>query len=276
MLGNTSLRSSVRRPSYVEPTLPKRGFGALRCLAQGLSPREKGDFFGLDPKKVAPPTSRGVNPGQSPRTSGRDPRGHQPAEVSSRQKILIWKSTPISAIIRLDARAETKTNHSRRSPAPASANRPNPTRRPIAARLRQARLGRSRPKRRPAPTVRSPTRRVITCTSRRRLGASARISHGKLHGALRHGPPRTDSPPTQFIFEGRVFRSPKFPKRQGTARGAPASPCPILLVSGCVPPSLCQPDARQRASGRGPELQTANSSDSILNRRAASEVDRMT
>jgi hypothetical protein len=62
------------------------------------------------------------------------------------------------------------------------------------------------PSARPAKAVRSPTRRVITCTSRRRLGASARISNriadGKFHGALRHGP------------LGRISRQPIFLRRQ--------------------------------------------------------------
>jgi hypothetical protein len=135
--------------------------------------------------------------------------------------------------IRLDiARAETKTNHSRRSPAPASANRPLAQATADCCRGLMTRSEApdpsphtqcSSPKRRPAKAVRSPTRRVITCTSRRRLGASARISPGysqrdftaKFHGALRHGPPRKDFPPPHFSFEGQFFRTRKHPIGKG-------------------------------------------------------------
>ena len=77
------------------------------------------------------------------------------------------------------ARAETKTNHSRRSPAPASANRPTRQRDgrllPSLKRLglkpqTQTPQTQCSPNRRPAKAVRSPTRRVIPCTSRRDSG----------------------------------------------------------------------------------------------------------
>ena len=94
---------------------------------------------------------------------------------------------------------------------------------------------RSSPKRRPAKAVRSPTRRVITCTSRRRLGASARTSrrivHGKFHGGLRHGPLRTDFPPTQLFFEGNSSALQN-PQLKGTDRGAHASRAHAILDRG--------------------------------------------
>ena len=93
-----------------------------------------------------------------------------------RVKKLPWKCSGISSYTqaRDNARAETKTNHSRRSPAPVRAKSPvqNRSLAPATADccppLRQARpRQRSSPNRRPATPARSPTRRVITCTSRR-------------------------------------------------------------------------------------------------------------
>jgi hypothetical protein len=81
--------------------------------------------------------------------------------------------------------------------------------------LRQTRLELGSPKRRPAKAVRSPTRHVITCTSRRRLGASARILAVRFDGRIsRSLAARSTSdgfPANPSFLRGSFFRTPKLP-----------------------------------------------------------------
>ncbi len=131
------------------------------------------------------------------------------------QKLSIWKSEQIVVRSRLASltRQRTsgqKTKHSRRSSAPASADRPN--------RRRDGRIE-FQPNCRPAKAVRSPTHRVIfqhvTPTT---WGSREKISKTLL-GASRPGPTPDGFPPTRFSSKAE-FSALRNRQRQRADRGA--------------------------------------------------------
>jgi hypothetical protein len=101
---------------------------------------------------------------------------------------------------------------------------------PFSARIRVGHIAR------PAKAVRSSTRRVIPCTSRRRLEAFARVFRSFAAAA-----PRMDFPPIQFFFEAVFSAFTKPLPRQGADHDAPASSRAILGFSErlrrCVGPT---------------------------------------
>ncbi len=186
-----------------------------------------------------------------------------------------------------------KINHSRRSPAPASAKS---SARPGDGRLLpRSEMTRSeapdpsssrppqQPNRRPAKPVRSPTRRVIPCTSRRDSGRPQEFSPFDLtvefHGALRHGPPQTDFPPTRF-FEGNSSAlhnpQPPLPQPNGSIAVRPRGSASVdALVQRTLRPCNSSPAWKAPKSWRWDDWFSARLSDWDEGRYRGGAADEM-
>jgi hypothetical protein len=176
-----------------------------------------------------------------------------PAQIHrAKKEILIATRNPVK--LNLDRRTSgTKTKHSRRSPPPTVRIRPDAKRvnrrlpvsdRPVSA----------KPVANAAPTSvgqssASPdTPRDLSCTSRRRLGATARIGprpggpKKAISRSIAARSPRTDSPPTR-PFESSLFHFPARPHPCVHRSGAERICRAIAVVSDCAHRSVCRTDA---------------------------------
>jgi hypothetical protein len=192
------VRSSA---SQIVSHVPRHA-SVTRCRRKSLA-----TFLGSTGKKSARPTFAGR---ERRKTLSRD---------CQKAAIFIFGNRPKLDTIRLDiARADKKPTIPAARRLRSVQRIRHLERRTSHARSETTESQTGHTQRRPAKPVRSPTRRVITARHADDSGRPQEfpdgITHGRFHGALRHGPPRMDFPPATSLRR-QLFRNSTIPPAQG-------------------------------------------------------------